>query len=132
MSTQTKRGLIKPDRDENYSIDVFNDNCDKIEEILDSSTIITIPADDPLDSSYTEETDSDSNTYYTIEINVTGMTSSYTGIRDMKPVYPRPYNVDGKAKADELNVYVTYKISLSNNSSALDGKIYGLNEQYSK
>ena len=114
MSTQTKRGLIKPDRDDNYSIGVFNDNCDKIEEILDSAIIITIPAD--TGSNYTTNTDSDRNTYYTIDINVTGVTPLYSGLRDMKPVYPRPYNVDAKSEIDDL-------FSLIQDGDSLNGAI---------
>lgn len=83
---------------------------------LESETVVTIPADDPEDSPYTEETDSDENTYYTIEINVTGMTSSYKGVRDAKPVYPRPYNVEGKAAIDEL-------FALIQDGDSLEGKI---------
>ena len=41
MATQTPLGLIKPDRDENYDISVFNQNADRIDELLNKLINIT-------------------------------------------------------------------------------------------
>lgn len=101
---------------DNADIRDIDKNFQILENMLLSETIVTIPADDPTDSPYTEETDSDENTYYTIEIPVTGMTSSYKGVRDGKPVYPRPYNIEGKAAIDEL-------FALIQDGDSLEGKI---------
>lgn len=102
--------------DDNADIRDIDENFQILDDMLSSETIVTIPADDPEDSPYTEETDSDSNTYYTIEINVTGMTSDYVGVRDAKPVYPRPFNVDGKTAIDDL-------FGLIQDGDSLEGKI---------
>lgn len=102
--------------DDNADIRDINENFQILEDMLLSETIVTIPTDDPEESPYTEETDSDGNTYYTIEIPVTGMTSDYKGVRDAKPVYPRPYNVEGKAAIDEL-------FALIQDGDSLEGKI---------
>ena len=106
MSTQTNRGLIKPDRDENYSIEIFNDNCDKIEEILDSSTSITIPAD--TGSNYTTLTDKDGVDYYYIDIPVTGMIADYNGLKPVEPVLPDPSDPTNFSLADNESIVNDY------------------------
>ncbi len=106
MSTQTKRGLIKPDRDENYSIEVFNDNCDKIEEILDSVTTITIPAD--TGSNYTTLTDKDGVDFYNIQIPVTGMTADFVGTQPLTPKMIDPSDTTNFSIAEWENVRDNY------------------------
>ena len=106
MATQTKRGLIKPDRDENYSIGVFNNNCDKIEEILDGALSITIPASDG--TNYTILTDKDGVDYYYIDISVTRMTSEFTGVKEINPVLPNPSDSTNFSIADSESIVNDY------------------------
>lgn len=85
-----------------------------VKNYLNSETIVTIP--DSTDEDWEAETDSDSNPYYTIEIDVEGVTTAYKGVRDAKPVYPRPYNVNANDAIDEL-------FALFKDGDSLDGKI---------
>ena len=103
---------------DNGSLIVIDDNVFAtqawVKNYLNSETIITIP--DSTDENWVTETDTDSNTFYTIEIDMEGVTSAYKGVRDAKPVYPRPYNVNAKAAIDEL-------FALFQDGDSLDGKV---------
>ena len=106
MSTQTKRGLVKPDRDENYSVEVFNNNCDKIEQILDGALSVTIPASDG--TNYTTLTDKDGTDYYYIDIPATNMTTAFTGVKQLEPVLPDPSDAANFSIADSEDIVNNY------------------------
>ena len=62
----------------------------------DKYKTITIPI-----SGWTENTDSDGNNYYTIEINVYGMYVGFTGLSDTDYVRPNTYNVNANETLKE-------------------------------
>lgn len=87
-------------------IRVVNDNFNAINDELTNVTIVTIPI-----SGWTTQTDANSKTYYTIDINVTGMTSSFTGVKDTDYVRPTPYSVDMLDTIKEMFALITDIVS---------------------
>lgn len=69
----------------------------KIKEQSEKATRVTIPT-----TSWITNTDSDNNTYYTNEINVSGITSDFIGISNATFVTPSPYNVNQYETVKEL------------------------------
>ena len=103
--------LIVIDQSGIATIGYVNEKIKELTDKLNNVTTVTIPID-----GWISEIDSDNNTYYTREIDVAGMTAAYVGIRDMKPVYPRPFNLTQKEEIDEL-------FALILDGDSLDGKI---------
>ena len=83
--------LKKPQRGANadaVDINDLNYNADKIDAAITGQMKVTIPI-----SGWTTNTDDDSTNYYSIDINVTGMTSAYVGTNACDYVRPATYNV---------------------------------------
>ena len=69
---------------------------------IKTETIVTIPI-----SGWTTVTDDNSENYYTIDINVTNMTSSYTGTNACDYVRPNPYTVSDNDTIKEMFELIT-------------------------
>ena len=87
-------------------IRVVNDNFNAINDELTNVTTVTIPI-----SGWTTQTDANSKTYYTIDINVTGITSSFIGLSDTDYVRPTPYSVDMLDIIKEMFALITDIVS---------------------
>ena len=60
-----------------------------VKDKLEDYTIVNVPI-----TGWVEETDASSNVYYTLEINVIGMTEDFIGTKPSDFVRPSPFNVD--------------------------------------
>lgn len=83
-----------------HEVNNINTTIQDIDDKFESEIIVTIPKS--TGSNYTLVTDSKGGTYYTIEINVTGMTPSYVGTKETDYVRPTPFTVEDNDAIFEL------------------------------